>query len=254
MTFSREAQGLYAEAAREAARRGGVLVRLDCGIGRGFDDVEDDVDAKIWTRGKTFRKDCIVVDDVVAAHRSRWWLPPRSRLYKMKAPEFDPKALGSALSNLAGSTVAGELHQRSSLKKSSQWSDRRSYWLAGGCWALARAFRQWTAVGELVGVDFVRHRADWELGHLHVLVKLGEYYFDALGAARKAGVLAHWNQQMGRKVRLVPFEETTARGVIKCPWGVVRDLVWLMQEKLGSPSTDWGIPGAAPAAERTSAR
>lgn len=101
-------------------------------------------------------------------------------------------------------------------------------WNAGGCWTLAAAFKRWAGPrAELVSVASPRNATE------HVVVKVGDAYYDADGAQTRDALL----RKMERIERvpapnLEPFRRSRA-GEIKCPRDTVTKLEHLLSKRLG---------------------
>jgi len=165
-----------------------------------------------------------------------------------------PRGLGDALSDIASSEHARSLGSQSrSLREKFQQGplgqDPRDPWRYGGCFALAKAFHRWVGPdrAELVALDTYGYlSSNTEPHHDHVLVKVGDLYYDLYGATTRPTVLRRWRKVWEGRLYLpprgqflVPFETAKARG-IKCPANLVRDLEHLMVRHLGLPE-DWGL-------------
>jgi len=101
-------------------------------------------------------------------------------------------------------------------------------WNAGGCWTLAAAFKAWVGNrGKLVAVASHRNRTE------HVVVKVGDVYYDADGAQSYASLLRKMEQvERVQTPRLAPFRRTHA-GEISCSRSAVVKLQHLLTSNLG---------------------
>jgi hypothetical protein len=84
-------------------------------------------------------------------------------------------------------------------------------WMNGGCCVLAKALYQWFGTGELWMV--IRN------GEIvHVVLKIGNCYFDAEGCHSKTGIIRDWKESWGHDIKLRPYNEAAAiREGLSCP-------------------------------------
>ncbi len=101
-------------------------------------------------------------------------------------------------------------------------------WNAGGCWTLAAAFKSWAGPrAELVSVSSTRNATE------HVVVKVGDTYYDADGAQTRASLLRKMEKvERLPAPNLEPFHRSRA-GDIKCSRSAVTKLERMLSKRLG---------------------
>jgi hypothetical protein len=107
-------------------------------------------------------------------------------------PSADACEFGRRLRGLLRRThLAGLLEPR----RERNGTLKKRGWTTGGCWLLAEALRRWIGPRAQMVVLTGGRAEDWSLHPEHVLVRVGGWYLDGLGARTRAEVL-HWARRV----------------------------------------------------------
>jgi len=120
-----------------------------------------------------------------------------------------------------GAAIKAYFHSEKSYKLIDAYrSTAGSTWVAGGCWAAAKALHSLLSGSRLVAMVGFRGRGRPE----HVVVEYRGWYLDADGASSHRELIRRWREQeLVENPRIMPFQPEMAGGMV-CPSGLVRDL------------------------------
>lgn len=108
-------------------------------------------------------------------------------------------------------------------------------WSVGGCWIFAEALRRYfRGKGSLWALNDQALERELRGLPLHVVVRVGGFYFDADGAWDRSSLLGEWKRPW-RRLKLVPFDPRVV-GTMKCTIRPVKMLVEVFERAFGEPS------------------
>lgn len=155
-------------------------------------------------------------------------------------------ALGAALRDVAASVEAAGIAEKAVFLDSGRPIDG---YARGGCFILAEAFARWAGpAAEILGwLTFDDAGAYVEL--THVVVRVGDRYFDADGAWTLQEARERFDERVHMGGWLGPFDlEAAESSGVGCAVGPMRAFLALLRERLGKPAR-WGVPTEPAVAE-----
>jgi hypothetical protein len=105
-------------------------------------------------------------------------------------------------------------------------------WNSGGCWILAEALRRF--IGDQATIVAI---ADDRCQHQHIVVKVGNLYYDADGESNEGRLLHRWmDYERLRNPRIVGFDPELAADLeIPCEEELVTQVYNLLNSRLKNP-------------------